>query len=48
MSTMYWVLAVSVISVFGGGYLGYVYGKSVQKKAQELEQAAKVAVTKVL
>ena len=40
-------IVYSIILVGGGGYLGYKYGTSAQKKAYDLEQKAAGLVKKV-
>ena len=48
METVLELVIAAVGFTVAGGYLGYRYGKAAQLKAQQVEQAAKVTVNKVL
>jgi membrane protein YqaA with SNARE-associated domain len=41
-------IVIAAVGVVAGGVLGYLYGQSVQRKVQAVEQAAVADVKRVL
>ena len=47
MDTFLLILIGMAVGILGGGYLGYRYGRSVELKAQQLANIAKVTEVEV-